>query len=189
MNRIYSTTAGILLLLVSPARGDVESGPTVGEKVPPLKVLHVVGNNEGNEADATAERAEKPTVYLFVRTDRWTRPAARTIKVLDEKANKESDDVRLFAVWLTDDKEKTKAYLPLANQSLKLERTALLLHPDLNSGPEHWGINADADLTVVVTANKKVVARFGFVSPNEKVVEDVLKSLKTVADEFKKAAK
>jgi hypothetical protein len=186
MNRIFSTTLGILLLFVSPALGDVESGPAVGEKIPPLKLLHVVGENEGNEADATADRAEKTTIFVFVRTDRWTRPVARTIKVLDEKANKENDDVRLFAVWLTDDKEKTKEYLPRAQQSLRLERTALLLHPDLNTGPEHWGINSDADLTVVVTANKKVSARFGFVSPNEKVVEDVLKALKKAADESKK---
>jgi hypothetical protein len=186
MFRTFAPTAVTLLLFISPALADVDSGPTVGEKIPPLKMLHVVGDNEGNEADATADRAEKPTVYLFVRTDRWTRPVARTIKVLDEKVNKESGDARLFAVWLTDDKEKTKEYLPRAQQSLKLERTALLLHPDLNTGPEHWGINSDADLTVVVTANKKVAARFGFVSPNEKVVEDVLKALKKANDESTK---
>jgi hypothetical protein len=186
MIRVHLPIAAILLFLVSPALADVDSGPTVGEKIPPLKVLHVVGDNEGNEADATGDRAEKPTIFLFVRTDRWTRPVARTIKLLDEKANKESEDVRLFAVWLTDDKEKTKEYLPRAQQSLRLERTALLLHPDLNTGPEHWGINSDADLTVVVTANKKVAARFGFVSPNEKVVEDLLKALKKTVDESKK---
>jgi hypothetical protein len=185
MSRICASATGLLLLLVSTALADVDSGPTVGEKIPPLKLLHVVGDNEGNEVDATADRAEKPTIFVFVRTDRWTRPVARTIKVLDEKANTENDDVRLFAVWLTDDKGKTKEYLPRAQQSLRLERTALLLHPDLNTGPEHWGINSDADLTVVVTANKKVSARFGFVSPNEKVVADVLKALKKAAVESK----
>jgi hypothetical protein len=186
MIRIAATTLLALLSTVSLARADVESGPTVGEKIPALKVLHVVGENEGNEADATAERSEKPTIYLFVRTDRWTRPVARTIKVLDEKANKESEDVRLVAVWLTDDKEKTKDYLPRAQQALKLERAILALHADLDTGPENWGINSDADLTVVLTANKKVAARFGFVSPNEKVVEDVLKELKKATDEAKK---
>ena len=174
MVRIAAVTLLALLFTVSRARADVESGPTVGEKIPALKVLHVVGDNEGNEVDTTAERGEKPTLYVFVRTDRWTRPVARTIKVLDEKANKESEDVRLVAVWLTDDKEKTKDYLPRAQQALKLERAILALHADLNTGPENWGINSDADLTVVLTANKKVAARFGFVSPNEKVVEDVL---------------
>jgi hypothetical protein len=186
MFRIVAITVPVLLFLVSRARADVDSGPPVGEKIPALKVLHVVGENEGNEADATADRGEKPTLYLFVRTDRWTRPVARTMKVLDEKANKESDDVRLVAVWLTDDKEKTKEYLPRAQQSLKMERTILALHADLSTGPENWGINSDADLTVVVTANRKVAARFGFVSPNEKVVEDVLKALKKAADEPKK---
>ncbi len=94
--------------------------------------------------------------------------------------------MRLIAVWLTDDKEKTKEYLPRAQQALKMERAVLALHADLNTGPENWGINSDADLTVVLTANKKVAARFGFVSPNEKVVEDVLKELKKAVDEAKK---
>ncbi len=75
MIRIAAVTLLALLFTVSRARADVESGPTVGEKIPALKVLHVVGENEGNEADATAERGEKPTLYLFVRTDRWTRPS------------------------------------------------------------------------------------------------------------------
>jgi hypothetical protein len=172
-----------LILLALPLRtlrADVDSGPMPGEKVPPLKVLSVVGQDENKEIDASGQRGDKPTVYLFVRTDRWTRPVARTMKVLDQQLDKLGGEEKMIAVWLTDDQEKTKEYLPKAQQSLDFNVTTLALHPNLATGPEGWGINSDADLTVVVAGEKKVAARFGFVSPNEKVVRQVLSAIKKV---------
>jgi hypothetical protein len=170
-----------LLVLAQAARADVDSGPTPGEKVPPLKVLSVVGDDENKEIDASGKREDKPTVYLFVRQDRWTRPVGRTMKILDQEVEKLGGEAKAIAVWLTDDKEKTKEYLPKVQQSLDFDVTTMALHPDLATGPEGWGINSDADLTVVVAAEKKVAARFGFVSPNEKVVREVLAALKKVS--------
>jgi hypothetical protein len=158
------------------ARADVDSGPKPGEKVPALKVFSVVGDEENKEIDAAKLRGKKPTIYLFVRADRLTRPIHRAMRTLDQEVDKLGGETRLFAIWLTDDKEKTKEYLP----KLKFDVTTLALHPDLTTGPEHWGINSDADLTVVVASEQKVVARFGFVSPNEKVAREVLAALRKV---------
>ncbi len=172
------------LLIVAPAvRADVDSGPAPNEKVPPLKVLAVVGDdeNQDKEADLSKARVNKPTIYLFVRADRFSRPIARAMKTLDQEVDKLGGEAKLIAVWLTDDKDKTKAYLPTAERVLQLDATTLALHPDMTTGPEHWGINSDADLTVVVTGEKKVAARFGFVGPNERVVRQVLAELKKVA--------
>jgi hypothetical protein len=108
------------------------------------------------------------------------------MKVLDQEVEKLGGDAKAVAVWLTDEKEKTKEYLPKAQQSLDFDVTTMALHPDLNTGPEGWGINSDADLTVVVAAEKKVAARFGFVSPNDKVVREVLAALKKVNNKPKK---
>jgi hypothetical protein len=177
-----------ILCVAQGVRADVDSGPTPGENVPPLKVLAVVvdgetkeGENKEKEADLSKERAEKPTLYLFVRADRFSRPISRAMKTLDQEVDKLGAEAKLIAVWLTDDKEQTKAYLLRVEPRLQLDATTLALHPDLNTGPEHWGINSDADLTVVVTGNKKVAARFGFVGPNERVTRQVLAELKKVA--------
>jgi hypothetical protein len=176
----------LALLLVcfisSAALADVDSGPKPGEKVPALKVLSVVGDEENKEKeiDAAKLRGKKPTIYLFVRADRLTRPIAKTMKVLDQEADKLDSEIKLVAVWLTDNKEETKKYLPRAQEILKFDATTLALHPDQTTGPEHWGINSDADLTVVVASEQKVIARFGFVSPNERVVREVLAELKKV---------
>jgi hypothetical protein len=171
---------GLMVLRACVARADVDSGPKPGEKVPSLKVLSVVGDEENKEIDAAKIRAKKPTLFLFVRADRLTRPIARTMKVLDEAVDKLDGEPKVIAVWLTDEKEKTKEYLPRAQQALKLDATTLALYPELTTGPEHWGINSDADLTVVVADGQKVTARFGFVAPNDTVAREVLAELKKV---------
>ena len=80
-----------------PLYADVDSGPAPGEKVPPLKVLSVVGDEENREMDIAKSREAKPTVYMFVRDDRWTRPVARTMKTLDQAVDKLGGDARLVA--------------------------------------------------------------------------------------------
>ena len=52
------------------------------------------------------------------------RPMARFMRKLDETLLKESEEVYIVAVWLTDDVDKTKGYLPRAQQSLKFQNTA-----------------------------------------------------------------
>ena len=126
---MISTCAAALLgsLIVAwPAtKQDVDSGPESGKKVPALKVFDATGANQDKEVDYVAECKDKPTVYVFVQADKWDRPMARFLRKLDESVRKESDDAYVVAVWLTDDADKTKTYLPRAQQSLKFQNTAL----------------------------------------------------------------
>ena len=102
---------------------------------------------------------------------------ARFLRKLDEAVRKEGD-TRIVAVWLTDDAEKTKKYLPVAQQSLQFERTALTCFTGGKDGPKGWGVNADAHLTAVVANKGKVAATFGFRSLNETDVPGVRDALK-----------
>jgi hypothetical protein len=163
------------------AWADVESGPTTGEKVPELKVQAVEGMIEDKEVDYAAERKDSPTVYLFVDRSKFSRPIARLMKTLDEKLPGEVGGTYIVAVWLTDDVEKTKEYLPVAQQSLGFGNTALTYFNGLG-GPTGWGVNSSADLTVVVANQGKVVAHFGFVSVNETLARRVMSELKKSVD-------
>lgn len=171
--------SSILLLLMSAlASADVESGPAVGSKTPALKVLAATGDHEGKEVDYAADREDRPTIYLFVQADKFERPTARFMKVLDEAAPKVAKKCEIVAIWLTDDADATKAYLPRAQMSLKFENTPLCVFTGKKSGPEDWGINPDADVTVVVVTNKTVKARFGYRSLNDTNVPEVEAALK-----------
>lgn len=155
---------------------DVASGPERGADLPALKVFDATGPHQGQEVNYAAERKGKPTVYLFIQADKWDRPMARFVRTLDEAVQK--DDAFVVAVWLTDDVDKAKQYLPLAQQSLQLQKTALTCFPGERAGPQGWNINADAHLTAVVSKGPKAERTFGYQSLNETNVPEVRAALK-----------
>ncbi len=166
------------------ARGADESGPKAGEKVPALKVFGVVGKVEGKEADFAADRKDEPTIYVFVQAMEGGipvggRPAARFMKVLDDKIGDTSDKAEIVAVWLGEKAfDKHKEYLPKINKSLTFAKTSLAAFDGEKSGPNNWGVNADVHLTVVVVNKGKVTKSFAFTSVNETDVQPVLDELK-----------
>jgi hypothetical protein len=177
--------AGVTIFMLTsplPADEEVQSGPEVGKKVPALKVYAVTGLEENKELDYAAERKGKPTVYIFIQADKWSRPMARFLKTLEKQVQKESEDAYLIAVWLTEKPDDTKKYLPVAQESLQFEKTALTYFKGEKAGPKGWGLNADAHATVIVAGKGKVAARFGYMSVNEtdasKVKEALRKALK-----------
>lgn len=167
----------VFVLSSSLAFADLDSGPGKGKALEPLKVVVVAGESSGKELDFVAERKEKPTVFVLVVADKFARPMARFIKVLDDKLKGDRPDVDIVAVWLTDDVTKSKDYLPKAFESLKTSRTAWSVFPGAKTGPNNWGINADADITVVVSDGAKATFSIGYRSINETEVPKVLEAL------------
>jgi hypothetical protein len=176
-------SAAVLALaafLVPASAQDVDSGPKAGEKIGALKAFGLVGTVEGKEADFAAERKDEPTVYLFVQTEHFSRPMAQFIKGLDSKVKEANEKATVVAVWVGDKAafEKNKDYLPKVQMSIKLENTAIAAHDGEKSGPNGWGINADAHLTVVFADKGKVAKTFAFVSVNGTDVRPVLAAVK-----------
>jgi hypothetical protein len=169
-----------LLVVALPAWGsDVESGPEKGAKVPALKVYDATGENKEKTVDYAALRKDKPTVYLFVAADKFDRPMNRFMKTLDGKVEKDFEDVSVVAVWLTENEEKTKEFLPRVQTSVNYEKTALTVFKG-KDGPKGWNVNSDAHLTAVIAHKGKVTARFGYHSVNDTDVPAVVKELKKV---------
>jgi hypothetical protein len=173
-------TIGVVVLLASSvaARGDVTSGPAPGEAVKDLKVFAVVGPVEGKEINYIKERKDAPTVYAFVQSEFWSRPMARFLKTLDMGAKDADERAAVVAVWLSEKPDDQKDYLPKAQMSLQFQNTALAVYPGEKSGPEGWGINTDAHLTIVVVNKGKVATSFAYQSVNETDVDKVRDALK-----------
>jgi hypothetical protein len=177
MPKPFAATVTTALLVALPAFADkVESGPESGTAVAALKVFDVTGPHADKELDYVADRKERPTVYLFVVADKWDRPVARFLKKLDGELSKKAD-AQAVAVWLTDDPDATKRYLPLAQQSLRFDATALTCYPVAKKTPDGWGLNLEAGVTAVVVNQGKVTASFGFRAATEADVSTVIKSL------------
>lgn len=169
---------GFLVALAPAVRADVESGPKPGTKVAALKVFAVTGAIENKEVDYVAERKDKPTVYLFVNAEKFSRPMNRFMKVLDGKLAGLSDQLAGVAVWVGGEVDANKEFLPKVQMSVKYEKTALTVSSADKNGPKDWGINSDAHLTVVVVHKGKVIKSFAYESVNETdvtAVEEVIK--------------
>jgi hypothetical protein len=180
MKRLFLSLSVLLGAVLAGRASDVESGPDKGSKTPALKVYDATGENKEKSVDYAALRKGKPTAYLFVAADRFSRPMNRFMKGLDGKVEKELEGVYLVAVWLTEDEDKTKELLPRVQTSVNYEKTALTVFKG-KDGPKGWNINADAHLTVVIADEGKVTARFAYNSVNETDVPAVFKELKKVA--------
>jgi hypothetical protein len=170
--------ASLLLAIASfhAALAQVNSGPDVGSSLAPLPLTIATGDRSGEEIDGRW-RGDKPTIYLFVQADKWDRPVARFVRGLDDELVKNRSDIAVVAVWLTEDIEKSKEYLPLAQQSLQLRQTSLAVFRGDKNGPADWSIHSGAHLTAVIADSNRVVARFGYRSLNETNVPEVLAKL------------
>src|SRR5437667_4892304 len=169
MNRLRCFVTLACVLLVAPAQAqDISSGPTKGDKAPPLMVFDATGMHKDKDVDYAADRKDKPTVYVFIQADKFSRPMNRFLKVLDGKVKEDlGEDAYIVAVWLTDKPDTTKEFLPRVQQSVQYENTALTCFTGEKTGPKDWNINADAHLTAVVANKGKVVTNFGYNSINE----------------------
>ena len=178
----------VLVASLAPRSGaqDISSGPEKGKAVPALKVYDATGAHKEKEVDYAAERKDKPTVYLLVRADKFDRPMNRFMKTLDDALVKDFKDVYVVAVWLTEDVDKTKEFLPRVQQSVGYQQTALTCFTgDAKDGPKDWNVNGDAHITAVLANKQKVAATFGYNTVNETDVKKVVEALKKAVEEKK----
>jgi hypothetical protein len=176
MYRLLSIPALVALALV--ARADVTSGPKAGDKVEDFKAFGTVGLFEGKEGSYVAERKDDPTVYVFVQHEFWGRPMARLLKALDPDVPAANDKAKVVAVWLSEKPADLKDHLPRVQTSLQFQNTSLGVFEGEKTGPNNWGINADAHCTVVVTKGGKVVESIALQSVNETDAKKVVEALK-----------
>lgn len=167
----------LCVLLAVGADDGVASGPEKGAKVPALKVYDATGENKEKTVDYADLRKDKVTVYLIVGEGKFDRPMNRFMKALDDKIAADFEGVYGVAVFLTEDEDKTKEYLPKVQTSVKYDKTALTVFKG-KDGPKDWNVNSDAHLTVVLAKSGKVMARFGYKSINDTEVPNVVKELK-----------
>lgn len=173
-----------LLVLAYPVLAeDIASGPKKDEKAPPLTITGVTGPHREKEVDIVKERGDKPTVYLLLWADKFSRPMNQYMKTIDQKVGADYRDVAVVAVWLTEDTDKTSQFLPRVQQSVKYSDTTALTYCKTDSnGPNNWGINTDAHLTTVLVNKGKVAATFAYASVNDTDVPKVMEALKKTVD-------
>jgi len=156
----------------------VFSGPQVGEKLPPLKVRGVFGDDAGKVLDFARLAGDKPAVLIFMH--KLTRPSAAVARtLLNYAGNKKPAELFAGMVYLTGDVTEAEKRLKRAQRALTTSKTARVgVSPDGVEGPGAYGLNRNMELTILVANKGKVTANFPLVQPS--VQADVLKVVKEI---------
>ena len=135
------------------------SGPQKGERPGPYSFLVATGPQRGQQTCYVCETAEKPGVIVFARS--LSDPLAKLLAAGDAAvAGRPKDAMR---AWMTVLGEKTVGLDDLGRWAKQAGLNAVPVGVfDDPAGPPTYRLATDADVTVLVFVNRKVVANFAF---------------------------
>jgi hypothetical protein len=151
-------TAVVLALSLALSAEPVQSGTPVGQRPGPYSFLVATGPQRGQPTCYVCEQGDKPTAVVFART--LSEPLGKLLAKLDAEAATRSDAG--FKAWMTH--LATTADLDALaewGQRQGLKAVVVGAFEDAD-GPPAYRLAADADVTVILSVNRKVTANFAF---------------------------
>ena len=158
---------------------ELKSGPQTGEKLPgPFHPLNVNGEEAGKKFCLYCKNGENPVAMVFARSADSEGTKKLIAKLETVVAANAKCDMGGFVVFLSDD-DKLADSLKAYAEKAKLKNVILAV--DTPAGPNKYNVSKDADLTVVLYTERKVVSNFTFAKDKitdkdiEAIVKDVSK--------------
>ena len=152
------------------------SGLAPGQKPGPYSSIVSVGAS-GESHCYICDTAERPAAIVFART--LTDPLGKLTAGLDKAVgDHKAADLRAWVTFLSDDQTALDPKLVEWGRKYALRNVPVGVFENLD-GPPSYRLSRDADVTVLLFVNRKVVANFAF-RPGELTEErvaDVLKAL------------
>lgn len=189
MRRIVILVFG-LILTPSLQAEPIVSGVAPGQRPGPYSFLVSVGAKRGKSHCFICETAEKPGVVIFART--MSDPLARLIRGIDvQLEDAKKTELRAWVTFLHDDQFTLDPQLVTWARKQRIRSVSLGVYEDL-VGPPVYRLNKDADVTVLLFVNQKVVHNHAYRAGelNDAAIEAILKEIPGIApptDAAKKA--
>ncbi len=151
------------------------SGVPVGQRPGPYSFLVATGPQRGQQTCYICEQDDKPTAVIFARS--LSAPLAKLVVKLDAEVPKRKESG--FKVWVTQLSAKADLDgLAKWSKASAIKNVPVGAFEDVD-GPPAYKLAAEADVTVLLFAKKKVVANFAFRADelNDEAVAAVVKEL------------
>ena len=162
------------------------SGLAPGQKPGPYSSIVSVGAERGESHCYICDTAEHPAVIVFARS--ITDPLGKLAAGLDKAVgDNKAADLRAWVTFLSDDQTSLDPKLVEWGRKNALHAVPVGVFENLD-GPPSYRLSRDADVTVMLFVNRKVVANFAFRAGEltDERVADVLKVLPGVLPAEKK---
>jgi hypothetical protein len=153
------------------------SGLTLGQKPGPYSSIVSVGAERGQSHCYICDTADHPAVVVFAR--RLSDPLGKLVAGLDKAvADDKRTGLRAWVTFLSDDQTTLDPKVVEWGKKYAVRGVPLGVFENLD-GPPSYRLSRDADVTVLLFVNRKVVAHFAFREGEWTVerVADVFKAL------------
>ncbi|MGB7345179.1 MAG: hypothetical protein WBD20_13275 [Pirellulaceae bacterium] len=156
----------------------LKSGPQKGDSIGAFYVTKLCGAeedgvDEGKNLCYRCRNGRKPQVMVFTRS---TDPkVVELVKKLDAAVAKHEDaSLRAFVNVMGEDKDDVTEAAKKFAAKTEAKNIPFVIPNEFENGPDNYGINAKAEVTVVLAANMGVKANHAFASVNDLNVDAVL---------------
>ncbi len=159
----------------------LKSGPQKGDTIGAFYVTKVAGAEddgveEGKNLCYRCRNGSRPQVIVFARSA--SPKVANLVKELDKAVDEnESSNLRVFVNILGDDKESAHDVAKKFATSSETKNIPFVVPNEFESGPDNYGINPNAELTVVMAVDKGVKANVAVRKADKLNVDNVMKNL------------
>lgn len=186
MKSLSLAVAGMLLFVGSAVAlaGDVESGLKTGKMVGAFYVTKLAGAeddgiNVGKNLCYRCKNGGRPQVMIFTRSS--DENVVKLVKKLDAAIPKNSkDELRAFVNYLGENKATAKHEAEKLAARSQAKHVPFVLPNEFENGPEDYGINPNAEVTIIMAEGGKVKANHAVAKAKELEVDAVIADLKKI---------
>lgn len=180
MKQTYLSMFGVLA--VAGLAFAAEKSLSVGDRVPAFNVRDITGPSKGDTLCYRCQYGARPVVTIFTRN--LDSNVVALVKKIDAQVEKNSDqDMKSFVVLLTDDADAAEKKLEDIAKKEKIKNVPLTVIEG-DAGPEGYGIEKDAETTVMMWVENKLKSREGFAKGklDAKAVDKVAAATKAILE-------
>ncbi len=159
----------------------LKSGPKVGSRLGAFNVTKCAGASEdgvdeGKNLCYRCRNGARPQVMVFTRS---TGPeVASLVQKLDSAVGKnEESQLRVFVNLIGDNKEDLNDAAKEMAAKTKASRIPFVVPNEFENGPDNYGINAKAEVTIVMANKSKVAKSYAVAKASELDVDAVITTL------------
>ena len=159
MNRFL--LAFSLLACVSPVLADpCKSGLQPDQRPGPYSALVCVGKERGTQHCYICEAENRPIIIVFARSA--SEPLGKLAKKFDKAvAEHKASELRVWFTFLSSDQAKMDPVIVQWAKTYALKAVPCAVFED-TVGPPTYLLNKEADVTVLLSVNRKVIANFAY---------------------------
>jgi len=181
--KILAIAATLLIGSTFSYADEVTSGLKSGESIGPFNVTKVCGAEDdsvpaGKNLCYRCKNGSRPQVMVFTRSS--DAKVLALVSKLDEAITKNSEkQLRAFVNYMGDSKDAASEGAKKLADSSKVKNIPFVVPNEFENGPEDYGLNAKAEITVLVATGGKVVSSLGYSKASDLDLDAVSKAVES----------